>query len=123
MRFSYSPHMQQTFPARVSGVLAIDGIGPRADTAEAAGAFARTAEARLARHSEGEFPEVQAWRRAFSTMGLKPTQYRCAAEALLRRYRKDGSLPSLHPLVDLCNAASNRLRGADRRVRSLAHRR
>ena len=106
MRFSYSPHMQQTFPARVSGVLAVDGIEPRADTAEAVGAFARTAGARLARHSEGEFPEVQAWRRAFSTMGLKPTQYRCAAEALLRRYRKHGSLPSLHPLVDLCNAAS-----------------
>ena len=39
-------------------------------------------------------------------MGLKPTQYRCAAEALLRRYRKEGSLPALHPLIDLCNAAS-----------------
>lgn len=49
---------------------------------------------------------MQAWRRAFSRTGLKPTQYRCAAEALLRRYRKEGSLPSLHPLIDLCNAAS-----------------
>lgn len=39
-------------------------------------------------------------------MGLKPTQYRCAAEALLRRFRKEGHLPSLHPLVDLCNAVS-----------------
>lgn len=39
-------------------------------------------------------------------MGLKPTQYRCAAEALLRRVRKQGALPRLHPLVDLCNAAS-----------------
>ena len=39
-------------------------------------------------------------------MGLKPTQYRCAAESLLRRFRKEGSLPRLHPLVDLCNAAS-----------------
>lgn len=39
-------------------------------------------------------------------MGLKPTQYRCAAEALLRRLRKEGDLPSVHPLVDLCNAAS-----------------
>lgn len=49
---------------------------------------------------------MQAWRRGFSRMGLKPTQYRCAAESLLRRYRKEGSLPQLHPLVDLCNAAS-----------------
>ena len=39
-------------------------------------------------------------------MGLKPTQYRCAAESLLRRFRKEGSLPPLHPLVDLCNAVS-----------------
>jgi DNA/RNA-binding domain of Phe-tRNA-synthetase-like protein len=39
-------------------------------------------------------------------MGPKPTQYRCASEALLRRLRKEGSLPRLHPLVDLCNAVS-----------------
>ena len=39
-------------------------------------------------------------------MCLKPTQYRCASEALLRRFRKDGSLPSIHPLVDVCNAVS-----------------
>ncbi len=39
-------------------------------------------------------------------MGLKPTQYRCASESLLRRFRKEGSLPQLHPLVNLCNAAS-----------------
>jgi DNA/RNA-binding domain of Phe-tRNA-synthetase-like protein len=39
-------------------------------------------------------------------MGLKPTQYRCASESLLRRFRKEGSLPELHPLIDLCNAIS-----------------
>jgi DNA/RNA-binding domain of Phe-tRNA-synthetase-like protein len=51
-------------------------------------------------------PEIQAWRRTFSRMGLKPTQYRSAAEALLRRVRKEGTLPKIHPLIDLCNAAS-----------------
>jgi DNA/RNA-binding domain of Phe-tRNA-synthetase-like protein len=39
-------------------------------------------------------------------MGLKPTQYRCASEALLRRFAKEGALPRIHPLVDLCNAVS-----------------
>jgi DNA/RNA-binding domain of Phe-tRNA-synthetase-like protein len=39
-------------------------------------------------------------------MGLKPTQYRCASEQLLRRLRQEKSLPQLHPLVDLCNAVS-----------------
>jgi len=55
---------------------------------------------------EGDFPSIQAWRRAYSTMGLKPTQYRCAAEALLRRLRKDRTLPGFHPLVDVLNAES-----------------
>ncbi|MEI2774710.1 MAG: phenylalanine--tRNA ligase beta subunit-related protein [Tetrasphaera sp.] len=47
-----------------------------------------------------------AWRRVFAAMRLKPTQYRCAAEQLLRRLRLDGALPSIHPLVDLGNATS-----------------
>ena len=64
------------------------------------------ADARLQGLSESELPEIQAWRRAFAQMGLKPTQYRCASEALLRRYRKDKALPHIHPLVDLCNAVS-----------------
>jgi DNA/RNA-binding domain of Phe-tRNA-synthetase-like protein len=55
---------------------------------------------------ESDLPEVSAWRRAYAQMGLKPTQYRSAAEALLRRFRKEDDLPRLHPLVDLCNAIS-----------------
>lgn len=39
-------------------------------------------------------------------MGLKPTQYRSAAEALLRRLRQHGELPAINPLVDLGNAVS-----------------
>jgi DNA/RNA-binding domain of Phe-tRNA-synthetase-like protein len=39
-------------------------------------------------------------------MGLKPTQYRCASESLLRRFRKEGALPQIHPLIDLCNSIS-----------------
>jgi len=106
MRFLYSLHMQQTFPDRVTGVVELDGI--RADAkvgAEVARLTARALE-RLGAATEGSFPEIQAWRRAYTTMGLKPTQYRCASEALLRRLRKDGRLPQLHPLIDLCNAAS-----------------
>jgi DNA/RNA-binding domain of Phe-tRNA-synthetase-like protein len=106
MSFSYSPYMQKTFPSRVTGVIAIGGIHSRADVSSAVGKLYQFADMRLATSSEGEFPEVQAWRRAFSTMGMKPTQYRCASEALLRRYRKEGSLPRLHPLVELCNATS-----------------
>lgn len=62
--------------------------------------------ARLETTSEGETPSIQAWRQAYAAMGFKPTQYRCAAEALLRRYRKDRHLPRLHPLIDALNAES-----------------
>jgi DNA/RNA-binding domain of Phe-tRNA-synthetase-like protein len=63
-------------------------------------------EKRLASNAESEMPEIAAWREAFSKMGLKPTQYRCASEALLRRYRKEKSMPRLHPLVDYLNFVS-----------------
>ena len=106
MRFHYSSHMQQTFPERVAGILTVAGIDASRDVTGIAVPFYARAEQRLGEQPESQFPEIQAWRRAFATMGLKPTQYRCASEALLRRYRKDGSLPTIHPLIDLCNAVS-----------------
>ncbi|MEV4620794.1 phenylalanine--tRNA ligase beta subunit-related protein [Asanoa sp. NPDC049573] len=57
---------------------------------------------------ESSLPSVAAWRAAFSRLGLRPTQYRCAAESLLRRLRTRGDLPRIHPLVDICNAVSVR---------------
>jgi DNA/RNA-binding domain of Phe-tRNA-synthetase-like protein len=104
MQFQHAAALWRDFPALVPGVLYADQItvGVTASTDR----FEAVAKARLADGAESEFPEIQAWRRAFAAMGLKPTQYRCAAESLLRRFRKEGSLPRLHPLVDLCNAVS-----------------
>jgi len=106
MRFSYSQHMQQTFPNRMSGIIALDRVRSDADVTKPVAQYCELASERLKQASEGEFPEIKAWRKAFSTMGLKPTQYRCASEALLRRFRKEGYLPTIHPLIDLCNAVS-----------------
>ena len=122
MYFQHSAQLWRDFPALVPGVLYVDGIttSPAAasgQTSPAAAAgpispaatdrYAAIAKTRLATvTAESELPEIQAWRRAFAQMGLKPTQYRCASESLLRRFRKEGSLPALHPLVDLCNAVS-----------------
>ena len=106
MDFFHRPQIWAAHPDLAAGVLAVRGVHPALATAGAMAAFTERARARLAAAAEGELPEIQAWRRAFSRMGLKPTQYRCAAESLLRRFRKEGGLPRLHPLVDLCNAAS-----------------
>lgn len=106
MYFEHSPAIWNAFPSLVPGVLLVDNVGPDAVVAPQLEPLFARARARLADVSESELPEIQAWRRAFSQMGLKPTQYRSAAEALLRRFRKEDTLPTLHPLVDLCNAAS-----------------
>ncbi|SEG85211.1 B3/B4 domain-containing protein (DNA/RNA-binding domain of Phe-tRNA-synthetase) [Nonomuraea solani] len=107
MHFQHAEDIWRDFPELVPGVLYAEGItGDVSATAQIA-RYNDLATARLATvSSESELPEIQAWRRAFSKMGLKPTQYRCASESLLRRFRKEGSLPSLHPLIDLCNAIS-----------------
>jgi len=106
MRLTHDPRLREEFPQLSVATVHFDGVSDTADVSATAASFLERASARLAESPESDFPEVAAWRRAFSQMGLKPTQYRCASEALLRRYRKDGSLPSIHPLVDLCNAVS-----------------
>lgn len=57
-----------------------------------------------------EIPRLAAWRRTFTGFGVKPTQYRNAAEALLRRLTKHGDIPSINLLVDLANLVSLRHR-------------
>jgi DNA/RNA-binding domain of Phe-tRNA-synthetase-like protein len=105
-RFGHAPDLRAAYPELVAGALRVDGISTSADVGTAAARFTEGARARLAGRTESELPEIQAWRRVYARMGLKPTQYRCASEALLRRLRTDGSLPSIHPLVDLANAVS-----------------
>ena len=107
MEFSHHPDIWSRFPELAAVTLYAGGIDAQADVTAPVARFAATARERLAAvASEGELPEINAWRRVFSRMGLKPTQYRCASESLLRRFRKDGELPRIHPLIDLCNAAS-----------------
>lgn len=106
MQFSYSPSIPRDFPELASQTLLLRGLSPDMAAHAVIAPFMAQARQNLDRATESELPSIQAWRRGFARMGLKPTQYRCAAEALLRRLRKEGDLPGLHPLVDLCNAAS-----------------
>ncbi len=55
-----------------------------------------------------EIPSLIGWRSAFRKFGVDPTQYRSAAEALLRRLQKKGDIPSINGVVDCCNLISIR---------------
>ncbi|MHA7844896.1 B3/B4 domain-containing protein [Serratia sp. D1N4] len=106
MNFTYASSIRSAFPTLVSCCLLIDSVDQQTDVSQAVADFNRRAAVRLRGGTESDLVEIQAWRRAFVNMGLKPTQYRCAAESLLRRWRKEGSLPAIFPLIDLCNALS-----------------
>jgi DNA/RNA-binding domain of Phe-tRNA-synthetase-like protein len=89
MQFQHSADIWRDFPQLVPAVLYAEGITGTVTIGAAADRFAAVAKSRLAAvAAESELPEIQAWRRAFAQMGLKPTQYRCASESLLRRFRK-----------------------------------
>jgi DNA/RNA-binding domain of Phe-tRNA-synthetase-like protein len=106
MHFQHSPAIWADYPQLAAGAVFATGITSDADLAPRVDAYVAAGLARLSGGTESELPEIQAWRRAFTRMGLKPTQYRCASESLLRRLRKERALPRIHPLIDLCNAIS-----------------
>lgn len=106
MYFQHADGIWHDFPELAAGALFTTGIHTNVDVTSRIAAFEQVARERLVDQTESALPEIQAWRRTFAKMGLKPTQYRCASESLLRRFRKEGTLPSLHPLIDLCNAMS-----------------
>lgn len=110
MDFSHSAQIWADFPELAAGVVFAARVGADQDSAARAAARVRslcvTAADRLTNVRESELPEIRAWRAAFTRMGIKPTQYRCAAESLLRRFRLEHALPVVTPVVDLCNAIS-----------------
>jgi DNA/RNA-binding domain of Phe-tRNA-synthetase-like protein len=106
MYFSHSPEIWQQFPQLAAGLLVVDDVQPDVDLGQRLEPWYERSRERLAKETESQMPEVAAWRRAYAQMGLKPTKYRSAGEALLRRFKREDDLPRLHPLVDLCNAVS-----------------
>ncbi len=49
---------------------------------------------------------LQEWAEVFRSFGAKPQRTPCSAEALRKRALRDGSIPSIDPVVDLYNAIS-----------------
>ena len=106
MYFCHAADIWQEFPQLAAGLLIVDNMHPNVDLEARLQPYFDRARKRLRHGPESSLAEVSAWRRVYSQMGLKPTQYRSAGEALLRRFRQEDDLPRLHPLVDLCNAVS-----------------
>lgn len=109
--FAYHRDILTRFPTLTGGVILARGLhnGPTPDTLHAAYTAEQQAVlARLGSQPLSEVPSLAAWRGAFRAFGVEPTQYRSAAEALLRRLTKKGDIPAINTLVDLGNLVSIR---------------
>ena len=78
MYFQHAEAIRSAFPGLAAMAITSTGITPDADVDEPVARFTAIAKGRLAGGSESDLLEIKAWRQAFSKMGLKPTQYRCA---------------------------------------------
>jgi DNA/RNA-binding domain of Phe-tRNA-synthetase-like protein len=109
--FEYHPDILARYPDVSGGVILAAGMRSGSTPERLHTAYMDEQKAVLARIGNtplSEIPSLSAWRGAFRSFGIDPTQYRSAAEALLRRLTKKGDIPSLNLLVDLGNLVSIR---------------
>lgn len=109
--FRYAPEIRTRYPTIVGGVILAQGMnnGPTPEGLQSA--YRAEQEATVQRIGETPLSQIEslaAWRSAFRSFGVDPTQYRSAAEALLRRLTKKGDIPSINTLVDIGNLVSIR---------------
>ena len=111
LEFGYHQDILRDFPDIRAGVILARGLknGPT-PTALKDAYFAEqdAVKTRIGDTPLSEIETLAAWRKAFRAFGVKPTKYRSAPEALLRRLTKKGDIPSLNTLVDLGNLVSIR---------------
>jgi DNA/RNA-binding domain of Phe-tRNA-synthetase-like protein len=109
--FRYHPDVIGRYPTIRAGLVHATGLANGASPPELVAEYLTEQHAVVARLADtpiAELPSIAAWRRAFAQFGVKPTQYRAAAEALLRRLSKQGDIPSINTLVDMGNLISIR---------------
>src|SRR3954466_5730979 len=94
--FQYDPAIVERYPDVIGGVIFARGVTNRPTPPELAAAYVAEQAATLTRLGQtplSQVPALAAWRGVFRGFGVDPTQYRCAAEALLRRLTKSGAIP------------------------------
>jgi DNA/RNA-binding domain of Phe-tRNA-synthetase-like protein len=109
--FAYSEEATERYPTIRAGVIRATGVSNGLSSPALLDAYRaeqRAASERLDSKGIADLPSIVAWRRAFAAFGAKPTQYRSAAEALLRRLAKQGDIPTISTLVDIGNLVSIR---------------
>lgn len=109
--FQYHADIHQRYPRIVGGVLLAQQLSNGPTPHSLLTMYQEEQQAvkqRIGEKPLSQLPSLAAWRSAFRTFGVEPTQYRSAAESLLRRLTKKGDIPSINTLVDIGNLVSIR---------------
>ena len=111
MYFEVSKEMFDMLPTFTVGVIAVRGIDNSQDNPAVRDMLDKYAEeCRAYFEASGnkakDDPVVVPYREAFRAVGINPSRYACAIEALMDRIAKGKGLPSINPAVDLGNALS-----------------
>ncbi|MDQ3770553.1 MAG: phenylalanine--tRNA ligase beta subunit-related protein [Actinomycetota bacterium] len=109
--FAYDDAVTERFPDLRAGAIHASGLVNEPSSQgllDEYRAAQQAASQRLDATPIAELPSIAAWRRAFTQFGVKPTQHRNAAEALMRRLAKHGDIPTINALVDIGNLVSIR---------------
>ncbi len=109
--FAYDDAVAERYPTIRAGVIHASRLANGPSSPELLDEYRAAQQAtseRLKATAIADLPSIAAWRRVFTGFGAKPTQYRNAAEALLRRLAKHGDIPTINALVDIGNLMSIR---------------
>jgi DNA/RNA-binding domain of Phe-tRNA-synthetase-like protein len=97
--FEYDPEIMSRYPDVVGGIIYGQGVQNTPTPAPLQAQY-RTEQAavieRIGATPLSEIPALAAWRKVFRGFNVDPTQYRSAAEALVRRLTKQGDTVHQH---------------------------
>lgn len=107
--YTISKDIHDRFPGYARGVVLAYGLANGPSSPELT-ELLRQAEASVRERLDLEtltaHPRIASWREAFKAQGIKPNEFRCSVEAMVRRALRGQPLPSINALVDLGNALS-----------------
>jgi DNA/RNA-binding domain of Phe-tRNA-synthetase-like protein len=109
--YSIDDEIFSKFPGYVRGVVLAYEVKNGPSSSELI-ALMRSEEAalrqRLTIENLTEMPRIKAWREAFRSLGIKPSEFRSSIEAMARRALRSDPIPSINALVDIGNIISLR---------------
>lgn len=110
MEFKIQKEIFEIFPDFMAVVILLKNIDNRREEVEIAQLLREAEKEQIAKLSGlenfSEHPQLNSWRMAYRKFGADPHQYRCSAEALVRRVLKGDQLRHINKLVDLYNYIS-----------------